>query len=93
MTKKMLQTKEQGKNLQDQINEDEIGNLPEKEVRVMIVKMIQNLGNRMEKIQVTFNKDLEELKSKQTVMNNTITEIKNTLEGINNRITGRRTDK
>ena len=62
----MLQMKEQGKNLQDQINEDEIGNLLEKEFRVMIVKMIQNLGNRMEKIQETFNKDLEETKSKQT---------------------------
>ena len=72
---------------QNQINEDEIGNLPEKEFRVMIVKMIQNLSNRMEKIQETFNKDLEELKSKQTVMNNAITEIKNTLEGINSRIT------
>ena len=36
---------------------------------LMIVKMIQNLGNRMEKIQETFNKDLEELKSKQTMMN------------------------
>ena len=48
----------------------------------MIVK-IQNLGNRMEKIQETFNKDLEELKSKQTMMNNTINEIKNSLEGIN----------
>ena len=47
----MLQMKEQGKNLQEQINEDEIGNLPEKEFRAMIVKMIQNLGNRMEKIQ------------------------------------------
>ena len=67
--------KEQDKNLQGQINEDEIGNLPEKEFRVMIVKMIQNLRNRMEKIQETFNKDLEELKSKQTLMNNTITEI------------------
>ena len=44
----MLQTKEQGKNLQDQINEEKIGNLPEKEFRVMIVKMIQNLGNGME---------------------------------------------
>ena len=53
----------------------------------MIVKMIQNLGNRMEKIQETFNKDLEELKSKQTIMNNTINEIKNSLEGINSRIT------
>ena len=64
-----------------------IGNLPEKEFRVMLVKMIQNLRNRMKKIQKTFNKDLEELKSKQTVMNNTITEIKNTLERINSRIT------
>ena len=53
----------------------------------MIVKMIQNLGNRMEKIQETFNKDLEELKSKQTMMNNTINEIKNYLEGINSRLT------
>ena len=54
--------KEQGKNLQDQINEKEIGNLPKKEFRVMLVKMIQNLGNRMEarteKIQEMFNKDL-----------------------------------
>ena len=40
----------------------------------MIVNMIQNLGNRMEKIQETF-KDLEELKSKQTIMKNTINEI------------------
>ena len=67
--KNMSQMKEQGKNLQDQINEEEIGNLPEKEFRVMRVKMIQNLGNRMEawieKIQEVFNKDLEELKSKQ----------------------------
>ena len=46
----------------------------------MIVKMIQNLGNRMEKIQEMFNKDLEELKSKQTVMNNTINEMKKTYQ-------------
>ena len=49
--------------------------------------MIQNLVNRMEKIQETFNKDLEEPKSKQTMMNNTINEIKNSLEGISSRIT------
>ena len=53
----------------------------------MIVKMIQNLGNRMEKIQEAFNKDLEEVKRKQTMMNNTIKEIKNSLEGSNRRIT------
>ena len=79
--------KEQGKNPPDQTNEKEIGSLLEKEFRVMIVKMIQNLRNRMEKIQETFNKDLEELKSKQTMMHNTIDEIKNSLEGINSRIT------
>ena len=44
----MQQMKEQGKNPPDQTNEEEIGSLPEKEFRVMIVKMIQNLGNRME---------------------------------------------
>ena len=42
--------KEQGKNPPDQTIEEEIGSLPEKEFRVMIVKMIQNLGTRMEKI-------------------------------------------
>ena len=60
------QVKEQGKTPPDQTNEEEIGSQPEKEFRVMIVKMIQNLGNRMEKIQETFNRDLEELKGKQT---------------------------
>ena len=79
--------KEQGKNPRDQTNEEEIDGLPEKELRVMIVKMIQNLGNRMEKIQEMFNKDLEELKRKQTMINNTIYEIKNSLEGIHSRIT------
>ena len=79
--------KEQGKNQPDLINEEEIGSLPKKEFRIMIVKMIQNLGNRIDKIQEKFNKDLEELKSKQTMTNNTINEIKNSLEGINSRIT------
>ena len=59
------QMKEQDKNPPDQTNKEERSSLPEKEFRLMIVKMIQNLGNRMEKIQETINKDLEELKSKQ----------------------------
>ena len=65
------QMKEQGKNPPDQTNEEETGSLPAKQFRVMIVKMIQKLGNSMEKIQEMFNKDLEELKSKQTMMNST----------------------
>ena len=67
--------KQQGKNPSDQRSEGEIGSLPEKEFRVMTVKMMQNLGNRMKKTQETFNKGLEELKSKQIMMNNTIKEI------------------
>ena len=58
--RKRQQMKEQGKNPPDQTNEEEKGRLPEKVFRIMIVKMIQNLGNRMEKIQETFNKDLED---------------------------------
>ena len=64
----------------------EIGKLSEKEFRIMIVKMIKNLENKMEKMQKSINKDLEELKNKHTETNNIITEIKNTLEGINSRI-------
>ena len=77
--------KEQTKNTEVQINEEEIGKLPEKEFIIMIVKMIKTLGNKMEKMQESFNKDLEELKNKHTETNNIITE-KNTLEGVNNRI-------
>ena len=52
----------------------------------MIVKMIKNLENKMEKMQESINKDLEELKNKHTETNYTITEIINTLEGINYRV-------
>ena len=45
-----------------QINEEEIGKLPEKEFRIMIVKIIKNLENKKEKTQESINKDLEELK-------------------------------
>ena len=67
-----------------QLNEVEVGNLPEKEFKIIIAKMIQDLGKRMEakivKMQEMFTKDLEELKNKLTGMNNT-------LEGISSRIT------
>ena len=70
------QMKEQTRNTEVQINEEEIGKLPEKEFRIMIVKVIKNLENRKEKMQESFNKDLEELNNKHTETNNTITEIK-----------------
>ena len=67
--------KEQGQNTPDLTNEEKIGSLREKEFRIMIVKMIQNLGNRIDKMQETFNKDVEELKRNQVMMKNTINEI------------------
>ena len=56
------QMKEQTRNTEVQINEEEIGKLPGKEFRIMMVTMIKNLENKMETMQESINKDLEELK-------------------------------
>ena len=61
----MSYKKGQDKTPEKQLNEVEIGNLPEKEFRIMIVKKIQDLRKPMEKMQEMFAKDLEELKNKQ----------------------------
>ena len=85
------QVKEHEKCPPSQTEEEEIGNLPEKEFIIMIIKMIQYLENKMElqinsletrigKMQEMFNKDLEEIKKSQLKMNNAINEIKNTLD-------------
>ena len=68
--------KEQPRNTQVQIHEEELDKLSEKEFRTVIVKMIKNLENIMEKIQESINKDIEKLKNKHTETNNTVTEIK-----------------
>ena len=67
--------KGQDKTPEKQLNEVEIGKLPERKFRIMMVKMIQDLRKTMEKMQEMFTKDLEELKNRDT------------LEGINSRIT------
>ena len=64
--------KEQTRNSEVQINEEEIVKLPEKEFRIMRVQMIKNLKNKMEKIQQSINKDLQEWKKKNTETNSTI---------------------
>ena len=70
------QMKKHTRNTEVQINEEEIGQLSEKIFRIMIVKMIKNLKSKMEKIQESVNKDLQELKNKHAETNNAITEIK-----------------
>ena len=79
--------KEHDKCPPNQTKEEETGNLPETEFRIMIVKMIQNLENKIElqinsletmieKMQEMFNKDLEEIKKSQSIMNNAINDQK-----------------
>ena len=80
----MSQMERQDKIPEKQLNEVKIGNSLEKEFRIMIVKMIQDLGKRMEakieKMQEMFTKGLEELRNKQAEMDHK-------LEGISRRIT------
>ena len=71
----MSQIKGQDKTREKQLSEMELGNLPEKEFRIIIVKMNQDLRKTIEKMQELCTKDLEELKNKQT-------EITITLEGV-----------
>ena len=81
------QVKEQDKCPPNQTKEEEIGNLPDKEFQIMIVKMIQNLEIKMEsqinsletsieKMQERFNNDLEEIIKSLYIMNNAINEKK-----------------
>ena len=83
MQRNTQQVEEQDKCPPNQTKEEARGNLPEKEFRIMIVKMIKNLQNklelqinsletRIEKMQEMFNKFLEEIKKSQYIMNNTI---------------------
>ena len=84
----MSQMKEQDKTPEEELSEVEIANLPEKEFKVMIIKMIKELRRmdaQNEKLEV-LNEELENIKNNQTEMKNTITEMKNTLEGINSRL-------
>ena len=69
--------KEQTRNTEVQINDEEINKLTEKEYRIMIVKIIKTLENRVETMQESTNKDLDELKNEHTKTR--ITELKNKL--------------
>ena len=79
------QVKEHGKCPPNQTKEEEIRSLSEKQFRIIIIKMIQNFDNKMElqinrlrtrieKMQEMFNKDLEEIKKSQSIMNNVMTD-------------------
>ena len=86
------QVKEHDKCPPSQTKEEEIGSLLEKDFRIMIIKMIQNLENKMElqinslETRIEEMQDLEDIKKSQLMMNNAISDTKNTLEGTSSRI-------
>ena len=71
----MSQMKGKVKTPEKQLNEVEIG-LPGKKFRIVMVKMIQDLGKTIGKMQEMFTKELEELKTKQTEKNTSLEGIK-----------------
>ena len=81
---------EKGKTPENQLSDEEILSLQEKGFRLLMLKMMQNIGNKLEakmdNLQGTLSKEIQDIKLKQEEMQNTITEIKNSLEAANSRI-------
>lgn len=78
----MFQMKEQDKTPEEELNEMEMRNLPDKEFKVKIIKMLSELRRRMDEYSDKFKKESENLKKNLTELRSTITEMKNTPEGI-----------
>ena len=76
----IMQMREKGKTPENQLSDQEILSLQEKEFRLLILKMMQDIGNKeeakMDNLQETLTKEIQDIKLKQEEMQNTITEIK-----------------
>ena len=75
--------REQIRNTEVQTDEGETGKLPENEFRMMTVKIVKSLDNKMEKMRESINQDLGELKNKHRETNNTVADTETAPEGIN----------
>ena len=82
----LFQMKEQEKTPEKTTNETEINNLPDKEFKALVIRMLTALGKRKDKHCEYFNKELENIKKNQSELKNTITGVKTTLEGTNSRL-------
>ena len=82
--------REKGKTPENQLSDEEILSLQEKDFRLLMLKMMQDIGNKLEakmdNLQETLTKEIQDIKLKQEEMQNTITEINNSLEAANSRI-------
>ena len=72
--------REKGKTPENQLSDEEILSLQEKDFRLLMLKMMQDIGNELEaktdNLQQMLSKEVQDLKLKQEEMQNTITEIK-----------------
>ena len=82
--------REKEKNPENQLSDQEILSLQEKDFRLLILKMMQDIGNKLDSkidnLKETLTKEIQDIKLKQEEMQNTITEIKNSLEVANSTI-------
>jgi len=85
----ITQMREKGKTPENQLS-DEILSLQEKDFRLLMQRMMQDIGNtleaKMDNLQETLSKEIQDIKLQQEEMQNTITEIKTSLEAANSRI-------
>ena len=78
--------KEQDKTSEKELNEIEISNLPDKEFKVMVIKMLTELRRRMDEYIENFNKEISNIKNNQSELKNIITEMRNTPKRLNSRL-------
>ena len=82
--------REKGKTPENQLSNEGILSFQEKDFRLLMLKMMQDIGNKLEakmdNLQETLSKEIQDIKLKQEEIENTITEIKNSLEAANSRI-------
>ena len=88
----ITQMREKEKNPENQLSDQEILSLQEKDFRLLMLKMMQDIGHKLEakmdNLQETLSKEIQDIKLKQEEMQNTTNEIKNSLEAANSRIQG-----
>ena len=81
--------REKKKAPEKQVSDQKILSLQEKDFRLLMLKMMQDIGNKLEakmdNLQETLSKEIQDIKLKQEEMQNTITEIKKSLEAANSR--------
>ena len=82
--------REKGKTPENQLSDEEILSIQEKDFSLLMLKMMQDIGNKLEakmdNLQETLTKEIQDIKLNQEEVQNTITEIKNSLEEANSRI-------